>query len=80
MTHWVGVDDRRDTVVVDVTFAPHHTLDADDTLILCLVCQHWTVDAVTNGVDTAAFTEMRLIHIMHMYMYMYMHVQEYIYF
>ena len=51
-THRVGVYDRRYTVVVEVTFAPHHSLHTNDSLVLCLVGQHWTMDTVTNRIDT----------------------------
>ena len=51
----VGVDDGRDAVVVDVWVAAEHAFHRDDTLVLCLVCEHRTVDDVTNSIDAVCF-------------------------
>ena len=48
----VGVYDGRYTVVVEVTFAPHHSLHTNDSLILRLVGKHWTMDTVTYRIAT----------------------------
>lgn len=48
----VCVDNRGDTVVVDVHAAPSHALHADDALVLRLVCQHGPGNHITNGIDT----------------------------
>jgi hypothetical protein len=47
----MGVHDRRDAVVVNVRVSTKHAFDTDDALVLGLVSKHWSVDAVTDGVD-----------------------------
>merc|ERR1719189_340521 len=46
---WVSVNDRGNTVVVDVDRSTADTLGTDDGLVLRLVCQHWSVYAVSDG-------------------------------
>ena len=51
----MGVDHTGYTVVVDVWFmARHDALHANDALVFCLVSQHGSLNAITDGVDTFA--------------------------
>merc|ERR1719495_1510586 len=45
----MGVDHRRDTVVVDVDSSADHSLGADDRLVLCFVRQHRSLNTISNS-------------------------------
>lgn len=47
----VGVDDRRDAVVVDVTVTRFDVFNSGDTFLLSLVCKHGTKGHVTDTLD-----------------------------
>merc|ERR1719284_603881 len=47
----VSVDHTRNTVVVNVHWASDHSLTADDSLVLGLVCKHRSLDDVADGID-----------------------------
>lgn len=47
------VDDRRNTVVVNVNRTAGNSFHAYDPLIFRLMCQHWTRDTVADGVNAA---------------------------
>jgi len=47
----VGVDDRGNGVVVDVSKVAEDHLNDGDTLVFGLVCEHWALDDVSNGAD-----------------------------
>ncbi len=47
----VSVNDAGDAVVVNMDAATAHSLNADDSFILCLVGKHWTLDNIADSVD-----------------------------
>ena len=48
----MGVDDRGNGVVVDVTVSALEDLDRSDTLLLGLVCQHGSESSISDTLDS----------------------------
>lgn len=58
---WVGVDDWWNTVVVYVNRATLYSFNTQNSLIFCLVSEHWSFNDVTNSINTARASSVYII-------------------